>query len=54
VAAATGFGVVVGVQPLFEAIKWAGIAYLASFAMEALRSAAAGRWRTLRPRELVH
>jgi threonine/homoserine/homoserine lactone efflux protein len=53
VAAATGFGVVVGVQPLFEAIKWAGIAYLASFAMEALRSAAAGRRRTLRPRELV-
>ena len=41
-AAATGFGVVVGVQPLFEAIKCAGIAYLASFAMEALRSAAAG------------
>jgi hypothetical protein len=36
-------GAVVGVQPLFEAIKWASIAYLAFLAIEALRSAAAGR-----------
>jgi hypothetical protein len=35
---------IVGVQPLFEAIKWAGFAYLAFMAIQALRSAAAGRY----------
>jgi aryl-alcohol dehydrogenase-like predicted oxidoreductase len=42
VAATTGLGAVVGVQPLFEAIKWAGIAYLAFLAIEALSSAQPG------------
>jgi threonine/homoserine/homoserine lactone efflux protein len=37
VAASTGRGAVVGVQPLFEAITWAGIAYLAFLAIEAIR-----------------
>jgi threonine/homoserine/homoserine lactone efflux protein len=32
------------VQPLFEAVRWAGIAYLVFLDMEALRSAAAGRY----------
>jgi threonine/homoserine/homoserine lactone efflux protein len=40
VAVATGLGAVC-VQPLFEAIKWAGIPYLV---LQALRSAAAGRY----------
>jgi threonine/homoserine/homoserine lactone efflux protein len=45
VTAAAGLGaVIVGVQPLFEAIKWAGIAYLAFLAIQSLRSAAAGRY----------
>ena len=38
---------IVGVQPLFEAIKWAGFAYLAFMALQALRSAAAGRYLPL-------
>jgi LysE type translocator len=54
VAAATGLGAVVGVGPLFEAIKWAGIAYLAFLAMEALRSAAAGRYVPFDHEKLVH
>jgi hypothetical protein len=32
---------------LFEAIKWAGFAYLAFMALQALRSAAAGRYLPL-------
>jgi threonine/homoserine/homoserine lactone efflux protein len=34
----------IGVEPLFEAIKWAGIAYLAFLAIQSLRLAAAGRY----------
>jgi threonine/homoserine/homoserine lactone efflux protein len=45
VAAAAGLGViVVRVQPLFEAIKWAGIAYLLFLAVQAVRSAIRGRY----------
>jgi threonine/homoserine/homoserine lactone efflux protein len=45
-AAAAGLGaVIVRVQPLFHAIKWAGVAYLALLAVQAFRSAAAGRYR---------
>jgi threonine/homoserine/homoserine lactone efflux protein len=45
VAAAAGLGVlVVRVQPLFEAIKWAGIAYLLFLAVQAFRSAIRGRY----------
>ena len=43
VFAAIGLGAV-GVQPLFEAVRWAGIAYLVFLHIEALRSAAAGRY----------
>ena len=51
VVAAAGLGaVVVRVEPLFQAIKWAGIAYLAYLAFQALRSAYRGvyegGWRT--------
>ena len=43
VVAAAGLGaVVVRVEPLFQAIKWAGIAYLAYLAFQALRSAYRG------------
>jgi threonine/homoserine/homoserine lactone efflux protein len=46
VAAAAGLGaVIVRAQPLFHAIKWAGVAYLALLALQAFRSAAAGRYR---------
>jgi threonine/homoserine/homoserine lactone efflux protein len=31
-------------QPVFQAIKWAGIAYLAYLGIQALRSAVAGRY----------
>lgn len=42
-AAATGLGaLVVRSQPLFEAIRWAGVAYLVFLGLQALRSAAAG------------
>lgn len=45
-AAAAGLGaVIVRAQPLFHAIKWAGVAYLALLAVQAFRSAAAGRYR---------
>jgi threonine/homoserine/homoserine lactone efflux protein len=45
VAAVAGLGaVVVRIQPLFQAIKWAGIAYLAYLAVQALRSAWRGRY----------
>jgi threonine/homoserine/homoserine lactone efflux protein len=43
IAAATGLGaVIVRVEPLFQAIKWAGIAYLAYLGAQALRSAVRG------------
>ncbi len=42
-AAAAGLGaVVVRVEPLFQAIKWAGIGYLVFLAVQALRSAVRG------------
>ena len=45
-AAAAGLGaVIVRAQPLFHAIKWAGITYLALLAVQAFRSAAADRYR---------
>jgi threonine/homoserine/homoserine lactone efflux protein len=44
-AAVVGLGaVIVRVQPLFVAIKWAGIAYLGYLAVQAFRSAWAGRY----------
>ncbi len=44
-AAAAGLGaLVVRSQPLFEAIRWAGVAYLLYLGLQALRSAAAGRY----------
>jgi threonine/homoserine/homoserine lactone efflux protein len=43
-AAAAGLGaLVVRSQPLFEALRWAGVAYLVYLGLQALRSAAAGR-----------
>jgi threonine/homoserine/homoserine lactone efflux protein len=48
VAAAAGLGVViVRSQPLFHAVKWAGIAYLTFLGIQALRSARAGRYAPL-------
>ena len=45
VAAAAGLGVViVRVQPLFDAIKWAGIGYLLYLGAQALHSAMRGRY----------
>src|SRR5918912_4482269 len=45
IAAAAGLGaVIVRAQPLFHALKWAGIAYLVFLGVQALRSAAAGRY----------
>jgi threonine/homoserine/homoserine lactone efflux protein len=47
-AAATGLGaVVLRVEPLFQAIRWAGIAYLTFLAAQALRSAVRGRYPAL-------
>src|ERR1700754_479901 len=47
-AAATGLGAVIaGVRPLFEAIRWAGVAYLAFLGVQALRSAVRGRYTAL-------
>jgi threonine/homoserine/homoserine lactone efflux protein len=47
-AAAAGLGaVVVSCQPLFQAIKWAGIVYLVFLGLQALRSARAGRYSAL-------
>jgi len=44
-AAAAGLGaLIVRVQPLFEAIKWAGVAYLAYMGGQAVRSAVRGRY----------
>lgn len=45
VAAAAGLGaVIVRVEPLFEAVKWAGIAYLLFLGFQAFRSAQRGRY----------
>lgn len=47
-AAVAGLGaVIVHSQPLFQTIKWAGIAYLVFLAVQALRSAVTGRYATL-------
>ena len=47
-AAAAGLGVVVvRFQPLFEAIRWAGTAYLVFLGLQALRSAVSGRYVAL-------
>ena len=47
-AAAAGLGaVILRAQPLFHAIKWAGVVYLAVLAVQAFRSAAAGRYQSL-------
>ncbi len=44
-AAACGLGaVIVRAQPVFEAIKWAGVAYLAYLGAQAIRSAVRGRY----------
>lgn len=48
VAAATGLGALVTAsQPLFEAIRWAGIVYLAFLAVQAIRSAVRGSYPPL-------
>jgi threonine/homoserine/homoserine lactone efflux protein len=48
IAAATGLGaVIVRVQPLFEAVKWAGVAYLAFLGVQAVRSAVHGTYPAL-------
>jgi threonine/homoserine/homoserine lactone efflux protein len=47
-AAATGLGaLIVRVQPLFEAIKWAGVVYLAYLGVQAVRSAIRGTYSSL-------
>jgi hypothetical protein len=47
-AAAVGLGaMIVRAQPLFQAIKWAGVAYLAFLGAQALRSAAGGQYAPL-------
>jgi threonine/homoserine/homoserine lactone efflux protein len=47
-AAAAGLGgVIARVQPLFEAIKWAGAAYLVFLGVQSLRSAARGLYSPL-------
>src|SRR5580693_6536091 len=47
-AAAFGLSaLIVSVQPLFEAIKWAGVAYLAYLGVQALRSARRGEYTPL-------
>ena len=47
-AAATGLAaLVVRVEPLFQAIRWAGVAYLTFLALQAFRSAARGRYPDL-------
>lgn len=49
-AAAAGLGaVIMRAQPVFLAIKWAGIGYLAWLAVQALRSALAGHYPPLDP-----
>jgi threonine/homoserine/homoserine lactone efflux protein len=48
IAAAAGLGaVIVRVQPLFEAIKWAGVAYLLYLGVQALRAALRGQYPPL-------
>jgi threonine/homoserine/homoserine lactone efflux protein len=48
VAAAAGLGaLIVRVEPLFEAIKWAGVGYLAYLGVQAIRSAIAGQYPSL-------
>ncbi|MDN3353087.1 LysE family translocator [Actinomadura sp. DC4] len=45
VAAATGLGaVIVRAQPVFEAVKWAGVAYLAFLGVQAIRAAVRGTY----------
>jgi threonine/homoserine/homoserine lactone efflux protein len=47
-AAACGLGaLIVRAQPVFEAIKWAGVAYLALLGAQAIRSAIRGRYVAL-------
>ena len=47
-AAACGLSaLIIRVQPLFEAIKWAGVAYLAYLGVQALRSARRGEYTPL-------
>ena len=47
-AAAAGLAaVVVRVEPLFQTIRWLGIAYLAFLGVQALRSAVRGRYADL-------
>jgi threonine/homoserine/homoserine lactone efflux protein len=44
-AAAAGLGaLIVSAQPVFQAIKWAGVAYLVYLGVQACRSAVAGRY----------
>jgi threonine/homoserine/homoserine lactone efflux protein len=46
VAAVVGLGaIIVRVQPVFETIKWAGIAYLLFLAVQAFRSAIRGKYQ---------
>jgi threonine/homoserine/homoserine lactone efflux protein len=52
VAAATGLGALIAAsQPLFEAIRWAGIAFLAVLAVQALRSAVRGIYQPFEDRQ---
>lgn len=45
VAAAAGLGaLIVSAQPVFQAIKWAGVAYLLYLGVQAFRSAVAGQY----------
>lgn len=45
IAAAAGLGaLIVKAQPVFQAIKWAGVCYLAYLGVQAIRSALAGRY----------
>ena len=47
-AAATGLAaLVVRVEPLFQVIRWAGVAYLTYLALQAFRSAVRGRYADL-------
>lgn len=48
IAAATGLGaVIVRVEPLFQAVRWAGVAYLAYLGVQAIRSAVRGSYPAL-------